>query len=569
MSDKQFRLSLFGLFAIGAIVLFYELGDHRTFGSHEVFAAVPAREMLASGDWVVPRFGDVPRLRKPPLGYWVIASTASVLGEVNELTARIPAAVSGGLLAVLMGFWAGRWYGRSVGVAAGLVQLTSAYVLIFARKTEVDMLLCLLTTSVMFLAAFDPRLELRGDPIEPIRRRWTTIFNGRWTLIFGLLGLTWLAKFHFGLVMTAGAVGLFCLIQRHWRAMVAPINPVGWALLALGAGLWPYLVLQQLPDAWSVWRTETLGRLDELDKQPFWFYLPHLMWLTLPWTPLALFAVRSSWQKAWSRQGTVSPLAGNSSQQYVERSRERFLWIWLLVQLLVVSATANKHKHYIMPALPVFSIWSGRQLVRLVNYLKAYAPTIATLHHSANVVGTIVAAVTAGFVLAHKYPYLSESIVVAISVLATGVLCSLWLWKLRRPVHGLSLTGVTSLAVYMITMSSLMPGRDHRQPAADFAKQTRDSVPPGTPVFTYALGMDSTVYYLDEPVQRVESPEELQQKLKEHPEAHVLTYEHLAPQLKKVGEAEELKRMEIDEETGAKPKHPPLIFARVQKSNVH
>ena len=42
------------------------------------------------------------------------------------------------LLAVLVGFWAGRWYGRTAGLGAALVQLTSAWVIIYARKAEVD-----------------------------------------------------------------------------------------------------------------------------------------------------------------------------------------------------------------------------------------------------------------------------------------------------------------------------------------------------------------------------------------------------------------------------------------------
>ena len=40
------------------------LGSYGTLGTHEVVAAVPGREMLHSGDWIVPRYGDVPRIRK-------------------------------------------------------------------------------------------------------------------------------------------------------------------------------------------------------------------------------------------------------------------------------------------------------------------------------------------------------------------------------------------------------------------------------------------------------------------------------------------------------------------------
>ncbi|MDA1016626.1 MAG: glycosyltransferase family 39 protein, partial [Planctomycetota bacterium] len=267
MVERRFLLSILALIVVGAVVLFFELGGHRTFGSHEVYAAVPAREMISSGDWIVPRYGEVPRLRKPPLGYWAVAASASLFGGLNETTARLPAAICGGLLAVLMGVWAGRWYGRSAGLSAALVQLTSVYVLIFARKSEVDMLLCLLTTTSMFLIAGDPRLGLVPGSSRGIKTRdsvLSVVFNRRWMLIFGLLGITCLAKFHFGLVMVGMPVVVFCLIHRRWNMLPAVINPVGWVLVALGVGLWPYLVLQVLPDAWSVSRTETIGRVDEL-----------------------------------------------------------------------------------------------------------------------------------------------------------------------------------------------------------------------------------------------------------------------------------------------------------------
>ena len=76
---------------IAGIVLWYELGSSRTLVSHEAFAAVPAREMLLSGDWGVPYYGGLPRLKKPPLAYWVVATSALVFGELSEWTARVPA----------------------------------------------------------------------------------------------------------------------------------------------------------------------------------------------------------------------------------------------------------------------------------------------------------------------------------------------------------------------------------------------------------------------------------------------------------------------------------------------
>ena len=43
----------------------------------------PSRQMLQSGDWVVPRLLDEPREKKPVFIYWCQASAMRILGD-NE-----------------------------------------------------------------------------------------------------------------------------------------------------------------------------------------------------------------------------------------------------------------------------------------------------------------------------------------------------------------------------------------------------------------------------------------------------------------------------------------------------
>src|SRR6185295_19683263 len=111
-----FRLSrpaAWGLLLLIAVeALFFQLGDYRRLTSHEVVAAVPAREMLHSGDWVVPRYGMVSRLQKPPLVYWLIAANGWLFGTFNEFTVRLHSATASLALMGLASLWAARWNGR-------------------------------------------------------------------------------------------------------------------------------------------------------------------------------------------------------------------------------------------------------------------------------------------------------------------------------------------------------------------------------------------------------------------------------------------------------------------------
>src|SRR5439155_290350 len=50
-----------------------------------------AREMRASGDFLVPRLDGIPHFHKPPLAYWLTAAGFAACG-VNEWGARLPPA---------------------------------------------------------------------------------------------------------------------------------------------------------------------------------------------------------------------------------------------------------------------------------------------------------------------------------------------------------------------------------------------------------------------------------------------------------------------------------------------
>ena len=59
--------------------------------------AQTSRQMLQSGDWVVPRLYDAVRTAKPPLIYWLQASAMKVLGDrgpAGVFAARLPSSVA-------------------------------------------------------------------------------------------------------------------------------------------------------------------------------------------------------------------------------------------------------------------------------------------------------------------------------------------------------------------------------------------------------------------------------------------------------------------------------------------
>jgi 4-amino-4-deoxy-L-arabinose transferase len=59
------------------------------------------REMVASGDWLIPRLNGVTHLDKPPVAYWSAAAGMRVLG-VNAAGARIGAKLDAVCLRTLL-----------------------------------------------------------------------------------------------------------------------------------------------------------------------------------------------------------------------------------------------------------------------------------------------------------------------------------------------------------------------------------------------------------------------------------------------------------------------------------
>jgi 4-amino-4-deoxy-L-arabinose transferase-like glycosyltransferase len=82
-----------------------------------------ARSMIRSGDWVTARLDGVAYLEKPPLVYWMMATSYKVFG-VHDWAARLPIAlfcIGVCLLTMAFGIWA---FGKRAGFYAGLVMAT-------------------------------------------------------------------------------------------------------------------------------------------------------------------------------------------------------------------------------------------------------------------------------------------------------------------------------------------------------------------------------------------------------------------------------------------------------------
>ncbi|MDR6537411.1 glycosyltransferase family 39 protein [Variovorax soli] len=286
-----------------------------------------AFEMLRSGDWLVPRLDGMPFFHKPPLFYWISAAAMGLLGT-SEWPARLPSMVgamlaSGGLFLFLR-----RWSDPARANLATLVLATMPFFYVGAQFANLDMLVAGCISATLLLAAHAALSKGQGGA-------WRSALAG--AFVFAALGV--LAKGLIGLVLPGLIFLAWCAAIRRPRLAGLMAWPPGWALLLAimvpwfaavelrHPGFLDYFVLTQ-----HVRRFASGGFNGE---HPFWFYLPVIGVLTLPWIAWAAAALRPS-------RGPRAPLS----------EVDWLMWAWCAGIVLFFSLPRSKLIGYVLPALP-------------------------------------------------------------------------------------------------------------------------------------------------------------------------------------------------------------------------
>ena len=333
------------LAVLAVLTLGAGLGGARRLSYHEAIVAQGAREMIApEGDWLEPTIGGSPWLEKPPLAHWLAAACGRAAGEVDEFVARLPSAIAAVALAWVVGALASRRFGPTVGLLSAAVQLTTSWTIARGRLAEADILLALLVAAT--LSAFD-RLRGPGD------RGSTRIDRTRWAF-FALLGASSLAKgVGFGAALALASIAAALLWDRDRRTLRVLLWPTGWLLSALIALAWPLAISTKYPGVLALWTTHITDRLSTAPShfagESIGSFLLAPFFLTLPWTPLAIVGARHSLRRA--RQNPGGP--------------DRLLWAWAVIPTALLSMATVRNDHYLIHALPPWSIWAALGLSRL------------------------------------------------------------------------------------------------------------------------------------------------------------------------------------------------------------
>ena len=205
-----------------------------------------ARAMATTGDWVTPRLYGQPWFEKPVLYYWAAAVGFS-LHLPAGYAARLPSSVAALAAAAVLAwpretacYEQGPDLQRNSALLAPLFFAASVGGIGFARAATPDMLFSACVTLAMASAA--AILRSKGN-LRAVSSAAPGFARHTAPLIFfgGFLNLGVLAKGPAALILAAGAIGLWALVTKQWRAVPRFLHPL--VLLSFGIVALPWYTL--------------------------------------------------------------------------------------------------------------------------------------------------------------------------------------------------------------------------------------------------------------------------------------------------------------------------------------
>jgi len=321
------------LLALSVSVFFFSIGAHGLWEPDESRYAEIAREMLESGDWIVPHLNYVVYVEKPPLLYWLVAASFAAFG-ITEFAARLVIAVAAIATVAATYLFALDGFGRRTALIAGATLATSPLFAAMAQVLTTDMLLTALTTVALFA----------------LYAHWKK--GGAWCWIaYATMGLGLLAKGPVAIALPAVSLATFLWWQEELRGALARFHVLGGAALVVAiAAPWFVAVAQRVPGFVEFYFVgEHLRRFFDVDyshAQPVWFYVPVLLVGLFPWSLVASLA-------PWRH---VIP---NPARRFAVTSSTAIVVIFSLANAKLIT--------YILPALPVLAVIAADAIARLSN----------------------------------------------------------------------------------------------------------------------------------------------------------------------------------------------------------
>ncbi len=418
-----------------AVITLYGLGSTSLVDNGETRFGLIARNMVETGDWIVPRWSHRPQATKPPFFIWAIAGFSKIAGDVNAWSARMPSVLAGVGVVVLTYFLGRRFFPYPVPFIAGLVVCTNLIFYRSARIAQTDMLL-------LFFVLLATEWVLRGQSREGfVRYLWTV--GG-----YASAGLAMLTKGPVGLLLLGFILLSVTLSRRNWRDVPYGAHIVGLAVAVAVYGSWYGLYQQAVGEAVAreaVLRENWQRFFAAFDhRKPFYYFTIMFARDFMPWTPI--FLVGAAW--AWVRRKSQTADYGTAV-------------IWFAVIFIFFSLASSKRSQYILALYPAAAFITAAFLSTAVapvgRYLAGWRKVGIGVFRGLAVAALVLAVVGPIVVALRTRMYLVPAIAAALPLIVLGG------WLLRDSFRATLIIPMGFLIVHLIVQPIAAPYLERRK----------------------------------------------------------------------------------------------------------
>ena len=329
MGQEAEKMDRWRLLMFAAVVAFPFLGSFGLLEPDEGRFAQIGREMMAGGDFLIPRLNGIEQFYKPPLVYWINAVGYRILG-ISEWTARLPSALAFFGTIWLTGWMGWRLGGRKLGWAAALILASMLEPYALGRQITLDTTLTFWVTAALACLV----RVATGDQTKK---------SG--FLFFLCMGLGFLAKGPMAWVVPMAAALVWTLALRANGQRLGLPWAKGVLLMVGVSASWFVAVCWKYPELWKYFLgyelVERFASTTHGRSKPFWFFFPILAVGMIPWTGFLPGLAWASWRKIRNR--SLSPA-------------QWALGAAVVVPFMVVSCSGSKLLTYILPIYPSLAL---------------------------------------------------------------------------------------------------------------------------------------------------------------------------------------------------------------------
>lgn len=481
--DRSTFVHLALLIALVVAVYFIRIDD-LTIRGEESRRATVAMEMLATGDWVVPRQQGDPNFMsaRPPLQSWAMAVIGLMRGQVDVVAVRVPSVVAI-LLTVLLVYGYSRTFLSGAGAfAAGAAYATMGQVMELGRLGETDAMFTLFVSGSLLLWHWG------------VTRGWRPAAT--WTAAWLCVALGMLTKGLQAPAYFVAAVGMYLLLTRQWRVAFSWSHALGIAVALIVVGAWqaPFLMMMGVAGVRHIFAGDVSLYLNDWSlghvAEHYATFPLRVLGSLLPWSLVFLWLLRRE-----VRDGIAA-----------HRSNLLFLTVCVAVSLPTVWFVPGARTRFFMSMYPCLAVLVGFVIDRCTREMacrELWKQALTVI--SIGVAGFGAVVLVASSIVQGATVIAQPPIIATIVVAACGMLAGVAWWSRAASSDRQTVTGVLCIASFAaVVHAGLVQSQQVRRSVNTPAQMAalKEQLPDDVELVSLGPVLHLFAYYYAEPIER-------------------------------------------------------------------